>query len=227
MKPDRVPQPEIQRVDDLGHALSSSSPEDDIAQFQDAQRALWLEQRQIGIPWLVTDFVTLGSPLAHAALLLARDANDLRTRQHQRELPTCPPVEDKPGWRSERGHYHYVENFALGGQPRSVRVLHHAALFAATRWSNIHVPVRFGIDGDHVGGPLRSAFGTGIRDVPVTDGPLRFVPLMAHTQYWRGRTRATRAGRTTALGALCEVLDLGSSRWLRRERVPARDRPPL
>lgn len=227
VKPDRVPQPEIQRVGDLGHALSLSSPEGEIKLFQDAQRALWLEQRQIGIPWLVTDFVTLGSPLAHAALLLATDANDLRTRQDQREIPTCPPIEDKPGRRSERGHYHYVEKFELDGQPRSVRVLHHAALFATTQWSNIHVPVRLGLIGDHVGGPLRTAFGPGIRDVPITDGRLRFVPLMAHTHYWRGRIRANRAGRTTALGALCEVLELDSSRWLPRKQVPARDQVSL
>lgn len=227
VKPDRVPQPQIQRVDDLGHALTPSSAEDEIAQFQDAQRALWLEQRQLGIPWLVTDFVTLGSPLAHAALLLATDANDLRVRQDQREIPTCPPVEDKPGRRSERGHYHYVEDFVLNGQPRSIRVLHHAALFATTRWSNIYVPVRLGLVGDHVGGPLRPAFGPGIRDVPITDGPLRFVPLAAHTHYWRGRVRPARAGRTTALGALCKVLDLESSQWLPRELAPAGDAATL
>ena len=226
-KPDCIPQPEIQRVDDFGHALSSFSPKGEIAQFQDAQRALWVEQRQIGIPWLVTDFVTLGSPLAHATLLLARDANDLRTRQEQREIPTCPPVEDKPARRSERGHYHYVEDFVLAGQPRSVRVLHHAALFATTRWSNVYVPVRFGLVGDHVGGRLRPTFGPGIRDVPVTAGPLRFLPLMAHTHYWRGQARTTCAERTTALSALCEVLDLNSSRWLPRELVPPGDRAAL
>jgi hypothetical protein len=225
--PDRVAQPEIQRVDDLGHALSLESTAGEIVQFQDAQRALWLEQRQIGVPWLVTDFVTLGSPLAHAALLLATDASDLRVRQDQREIPTCPPVEDRPRRRSERGYYHYVEQFEINGRRSSVRVLHHAALFANTRWSNIYVPVRLGLVGDHVGGPLRPAFGPGIRDVPVTDGPLRFVPLMAHTRYWRGPARASRAGRTTALGALSEVLDLDSSAWLPGDRVPASDQAAL
>ena len=38
---------------------------------RDSQTALWEENRRHGVPWLITDLVTLGSPLTHAVSLLA------------------------------------------------------------------------------------------------------------------------------------------------------------
>ena len=214
-KPDRAPQPSLREVEELGRRLSEASSAAEIAAFQEAQRALWLEQRRIGIPWLVTDFVTLGSPLAHAELLLATGSRDLRTRQEQSELPTCPPTGELRRRRSEVERYHYVVKYSVNGQPRSIRVLHHAALFAATRWSNVYVPLRFGVLGDLVGGPLRPIFGSGVLDVAVNDGLLRFTPVLTHTRYWRGRVTPKKSGRVTALRSLCNALDLESAQWLR------------
>jgi hypothetical protein len=214
-KPDRAPQPCLKAVEALGRQLNEASSTADIAAFQDAQRALWQEQRRLGVPWLVTDFVTLGSPLAHAELLLATGPRDLRTRKEQRELPTCPPVGELRRRNSEVERYHYVANYSVNNQPRSIRVLHHAAVFASTRWSNVYVPLRFGVLGDLVGGPLRSVFGPGVRDVAVSDGLLRFTPVLTHTRYWRGRAMPKRTGRVTALRSLCNALDLESAQWLR------------
>jgi hypothetical protein len=88
-KPDRAPQPCLSEVEALGRQLEASSVAD-VGAFQEAQRALWLEQRGLGVPWLVTDFVTLGSPLAHRAdphAVLAR------TRQSEKGGPGYrPPV---------------------------------------------------------------------------------------------------------------------------------------
>lgn len=39
--------------------------------------------------------MTVGSPLAHAMLLLASGSQDFDDRKAQRELPTCPPVLDE------------------------------------------------------------------------------------------------------------------------------------
>jgi hypothetical protein len=214
-KPDRAPQPSLQQVEELGRRLAAASTVAEVEAFQDAQRALWLEQRGLGIPWLVTDFVTLGSPLAHAELLLATGLADLRTRQEQRELPVCPPVGELRRRNSEVERYHYVLNYSVKGQRRSIRVLHHAALFAVTRWSNIYVPLRAGLLGDVVGGPVRPVFGFGIRDLAVNDGLLRFTPLVSHTRYWRGRATPERTDRVSSLRSLCNALDLEAAQWLR------------
>ena len=51
--------------------------------------------------WLVSDLVTLGSPLAYARLLLADGPSDLKDKVRLRELPTCPPdrsTTDNPGY---------------------------------------------------------------------------------------------------------------------------------
>jgi hypothetical protein len=63
---------------------------------------------------------------------------------------------------------------------RNVRVLHHAALFACTRWTNLY------FEADPVGGRVGGAsrFGVAVKDVKVS--PVRFssrTPL-AHTAYW-------------------------------------------
>src|SRR5262245_52098654 len=44
--------------------------------------------------WLITDFVTLGSPLAHAEFLIAASAEDLARRKFERELPQSPPLRE-------------------------------------------------------------------------------------------------------------------------------------
>jgi len=213
-KPDRAPQPCLSEVEKLGRELDEASSGADVATFQEAQRALWSEQRRLGVPWLVTDFVTLGSPLAHAELLLATGPRDLRTRQEQSELPMCPPIGQLSGRNSTVKRYHRVVKYSFKNQPRSIRVLHHDALFAATRWSNVYVPLRFGLLGDLVGGPLRPIFGSGVRDVAVNDGLLRFAPVLTHTRYWRGRAVPKKEGRVTALGSLCNALDLEAAKWL-------------
>ena len=45
--------------------------------------------------WLVSDFVTLGSPLSAADVLVAKDDDDFRLRKAYRELPTSPPWLEK------------------------------------------------------------------------------------------------------------------------------------
>src|SRR5262249_35906130 len=68
-------------------------------QYYDAQRRLRVAlagrpappaQNPQALPdprWLITDFVTLGSPLAHAEFLIAASADDLAKRKFERELP--------------------------------------------------------------------------------------------------------------------------------------------
>jgi len=196
-----------------GASLSGDASPAAVDGFQEKQIQLWLEQRRLGNSWLVTDLVSLGSPLAHGAILLARNEAELRQRQSERELPTCPPAEDEHS-------YYYSLNYSVGDDKRTIRVLHHAAHFACTRWTNLYFPAKWGFFGDLVGGPLRDVFGHGIKDVPLTSdvglGLLQYTPLI-HTHYWEGEARACtdeRAHNPPALENLLRALDLDSKKWL-------------
>jgi hypothetical protein len=61
-------------------------------EVQVAQRAYFEEFVANGGRWRVTDFITLGSPLAHSEILLAENREDLQRKIEQREYPTCLPA---------------------------------------------------------------------------------------------------------------------------------------
>lgn len=131
--------------------------------------------------WLITDFVTLGSPLTYGAILLADSATDFSDKTRLRELPTCPPdrsTRDRPN-----GFGVHLWHGAAGYEDNPTLILHHAAPFALTRWTN------FFYEADPVGGPLSNILGSGIRDIPVDPTKLldrtgRFNGLKHHTRYW-------------------------------------------
>ena len=179
-----------------------------------AQRAYGFELLENGHSWLVTDFITLGSPLAHAELLLARDAADFQTRQRQRELPTCLPYLEYGKVFSYKDRYDV--KVQQGGdhvpRERTIRVPHHSAVFAPVRWTNLYFPSRFFIDGDIIGGPLADTtapaarrFGVAIRDVPVRTKAA--FGLLSHTRYWRHHA-ADAALEGAAIPALRAALAL-------------------
>jgi len=147
--------------------------------YRNCQRSLWLEQRYQRFPWLVTDFITLGSPLAHAELLMANNASDFEQKKFQRELPLCPPVmEGNPPSRFSYSLDYKDDN----GTQRTIRVLHHAACFAVTRWTNLYYPSTWLWKGDVIGGPLAGVFGPGVLDVPVSTKAWR--GFFSHNFYW-------------------------------------------
>jgi hypothetical protein len=140
--------------------------------------------------WLITDFVTLGSPLSHAEFLMAKSKDDLQKRRQDREYPTSPPLR-------ELLDPNYVPaakkaGLPLVGTPPSLLAfpfgagewqLHHACPFAATRWTNIHDPARLVAFGDLISGPVAPVFGSGVIDVNLRDlrGQSR---RFTHTRYW-------------------------------------------
>jgi hypothetical protein len=147
--------------------------------------------------WLITDFVTLGSPLTHAEFLLAADREDLDLRIEQRELPVSPPFRElldpkiivrarasggmpllPPPPRSK------LFSYPDPGRPR-IWFLHHAAPFAALRWTNIFDPARLVFFGDLIGGPLAPVLGPAIVDVDLRALRKRQSWRFTHTQYWQ------------------------------------------
>jgi hypothetical protein len=148
---------------------------------RELQSALWREQRQVGIQWKITDFVTLGSPLAHARFLMAANKEKLEERISQREYPSCPPQPNDPR-DSQYGE-------SLLKTETNCKLLHHAALFACTRWTNLYFKK------DFIGGPIDD-LGDWIDN--------KLVPpygLFPHTRYWRGKVDLT------ALRAALELTD--------------------
>ena len=210
----------LRAVEDAGEVLSNNGQEDRLEWYQEAQIELWRELRELGNPWLVTDLITLGSPLAHSAMLLASDSDDLKARQRQRELPTNPPVpeiEVRDGQERHRYSFRVWERYKGNIQLRAV---HHAGLFACTRWANLYYPAYWNLFGDIVAGPLNDWFGLGIRDLPVTSSNLLVkYTLKAHTAYWRKEATGNSLGskkQQLALPALVKALDLdGTSVFLR------------
>ena len=175
----------------------------DVTRIQNAQRQYFEEFRNNGGDWRVTDFITLGSPLAHAAILLAKDARDLSAKQEQREAPRCLPALEPFVRNHQQGERFAFELEGFQG----FRIPHHAAVFALTRWTNLYFPNSKIVVGDLIGGPLAAVFGAGIRDVRVTT--TQRAGLLSHTLYW---ILPDGLADTPHIAALREALDLTDMR---------------
>ncbi len=191
----------LARVEETGADLSEH--EDDpvrraafIAAQADLRRALVARSGPGAEPdarWLISDLVTLGSPLTHAEFLLAKGKGDLRRRQREREMPTSPPEREtlsvsasrKAGAVGLNRPTHIVYQPDPRGAP-DLWSLHHAAPFAVVRWTNVHDPAHWVVMGDQISGPLREAFGPGVVDIDLsTKGKLAG---FTHTRYWDADT---------------------------------------
>lgn len=200
----------LDEVEGAAAAFGKSATDEQVMAFQQAQRQLWCGLREQGNPWRITDFVTVGTPMYMADRIAYR--NVFRRRVDQLELPTCPPVTD-PAPRAprddQRGHV-----YSWKTPDMQWRSLHHAAPFAAVRWTNLWYSARFGFLGDWFGGPLQPLFGAGIRDVRITgDRPSRWLPAGSHSLYFRNAAKRDDDGTTGRV--LRDALDLASTAWVR------------
>lgn len=180
--------------------------------WKTATRNVADEMMRNGQNWLVSDFVTLGSPLTHGDLLLAANRADFERRARERELPHCPPVRELNGrfsfQHSGRDHL---------GRAQKAWVLNHAAVFAATAWTNIYFPNSLLLKGDVVGGPCAPVFWAGVQDVEVSTK--RWGGWLAHTRYW-DRDPRDLTSETNPADALRVALDLERSGFPRPRQSP-------
>jgi hypothetical protein len=193
----RNKQPHRHQLEKLLQDAIENSGTLDMDEFRRLQKLSWQELKKQGSPWLVSDFVTLGSPLTHAEFLLADSEEDMRSQREKRILPTCPPTLE---WDQKTKHQHFSyrpsnSNFSSG---EYFRYPHHAAHFAFTRWTNIYSKSKNILWGDIVSGPVSGHFDLstpvaklqGIRDITVLperdlDGKAKgSVPFFTHTKYW-------------------------------------------
>lgn len=141
--------------------------------------------------WLVTDFVTLGSPLSKADVLIASTEADFGARRTRRELPTSPPEAD-----SENPDRF---SFQTGS---SLRIPHHAAVFGPTVWTNVYFRDRLFVFGDLIGGQVGRHFGPGVLDVELPPA-WRF----QHVDYWKDPREGTRVAWIDALRRAVNLTD--------------------
>ncbi|WP_374472195.1 hypothetical protein [Phenylobacterium sp.] len=165
-------------------------------------------------PWLISDFVTIGSPLTYGKLLMAGGGEDFEAQFRTRRHAECPPS------MLPR------EGFTYKGR------VHHAAAFAATCWTNIFFETEGLIRGDIIGGPVAGAvkegrFGWGPQDVAVRREPR--MPEFAHNAYWCFYTAADGAPAEHVLAlraALCLLGDADAADRKLVELAPPRSETP-
>ena len=150
------------------------------------------EQIDLGNEWLVSDLVTLGSPLTYADLLLAKDQKELKLKMDQRELPSCPPKLDN-------------KSISYDHPREGVKQLHYAAVFGVTRWTNIYSPPSHLIFGDIISGPLAPLFGNGVKDISVKTSINK--GIFSHTNYWTLDKNPEKNGHINELRSALNLLD--------------------
>jgi hypothetical protein len=166
--------PALDALEVFGRAAAEGK-QFDLEKFQSAQSSYLAELQSHGNEWLISDFVTLGSPLTHASVLMAKNEQELILKKNERQFPTCPPVlEDISVKNLKQKKFTFESNH--------VWVPHHAAAFAPTRWTNLYFPCKRTFWGDVIGGPLAQTFGSGIRDIAVETNLRR--GFFSHTLYW-------------------------------------------
>lgn len=200
-----APQDAVKAMKSAIADLESEPEKHSVEHWRALQEKIWLEYRGIGNPWRITDFVTLGSPLAHGDVLMANSEQEFYTRQDAQELPTSPPTLDPTKneiWRDktfERPDDH----------PWSVKILNHSAMFALMRWTNVYFPVWGGVLGDPVGGPVAPLFGPAVWDRLVRRNGKN--ERMSHLNYWAGEIK--RSDPEEPMTALEDALQLERKRY--------------
>jgi hypothetical protein len=166
----------LRALEDLLNPRDGAAASVSSENVQTMQHAAWNEYRRNGFDWLVSDFVSAGSPLTHARWLLNLDAKTLFAELvRDRSVPTCPPQTEaikSPVPGKQRRAFTFTHAYVDEQHPGtkcSVQVPHHAGLFALTRWTNLYFPYSGLIDGDPIGGPLAGQFGAWIRDIRLNE----------------------------------------------------------
>lgn len=170
----------------LGRALSTHAVPTPVGVVTDRPR------------WIVSDLVTLASPLAHADVLLADGATDLDSLVRDRLFAASPPTPQRNA--SAANHLYRYRHW--DGDRYTTR-LHQSAVFAPTRWSNYY------FQHDLVGGPIPTQFGAGVKDEPLGKRrPLlwNFLLHFPHTSYWGPVNGSNAVLRDALLTKLRELI---------------------
>ncbi|MFC3327147.1 hypothetical protein [Mesorhizobium cantuariense] len=197
---------------------------DDLAGFRRDQWELYRQLRSGDAdhrPWKISDFVTLGSPLTHSEFLVTHNLAEFRRGIAERLFSACPPI---PEGAAAGGTVLYQEGRSPSGKPQ--RAVHHGAVFAATRWTNIFDRGNGWLTGDPISGPMTENFGPGVENVQVElRGSLG--RAFTHTLYWSLAatgvevTVPTGVASRSHLAVLRDAVDLGRKLEPSQAEAPA------
>jgi hypothetical protein len=175
--------------------------------------------------WIITDLVTLGSPLTYADALMATSPDDLADRFEERSLAAVPPVAQQV--HRAAGHPYRLRvpeqpgaGSGAAATPDSGRApdpaadadpdagtgstrWHQAAPFACVSWANLW------FEHDIVGGPVGPHFGPGVDDRSL--GGSKWLAAFAfaypHSSYWVASSNSlVRNGSLASLRFLRETV---------------------
>jgi hypothetical protein len=144
--------------------------------------------------WLVTDLVTVGSPIAYATLFFSSRTVPLVRRVDERGVSVCPPLlAVNPG---EPDSYCFRSTHYPGKS-----FIHHGAVFSAVRWTNLYA--RRDLIGGHISAApevetnatgqsppkldVDAGLGLGVKNVLITKTLFANWPGLSHGRYWRRR----------------------------------------
>ncbi|TRC95098.1 hypothetical protein FJV76_17470 [Mesorhizobium sp. WSM4303] len=185
----------------------------DLAGFRREQWELYRQLRAKDadhpLPWKISDFVTLGSPLSHSEFLVTYNLAEFRRGLAERLFSACPPIAD--GGQAG-GTVLYQEGHSPAGKAQ--RAVHHGAVFAATRWTNVFDHGNGWATGDPISGPMTENFGPGVENIQV-ELHSSLGRVFTHTLYWSstatGDEVAPPAGAVprSHLQVLRDAVDLG------------------
>jgi hypothetical protein len=188
-------------------ALGKCPSPEQLAKFKVAQGGLWAGLRAQGNPWLITDFISVGTPMYFADKLFTKTRTEFQNAVDRSEMPTAPPIAEHEGYNNVNG-----TGLWFSWKNGHRRVLHDGAPFAVVRWTNMWFPAKLGFFGDWFAGPLAPLFGPGIADIELSGNkPWRLIPGYAHAIYFKFPEDTGPDSVTTHLR---DALDLASTDWL-------------
>ncbi|GAA6154037.1 hypothetical protein NBRC116587_34590 [Pseudoteredinibacter isoporae] len=192
----------------LEEALQNNTSEN-LENTEKLQRDYLKELSDNGCPWKISDFITLGSPLAHAEILLANNEEEFKLRKTNRELPTCPPEpETRTTRKGKSEHFSFEKKYKRDGNSEiKCEIPHHAALFSPTVWKNIYFDSPWLLKGDFIAGKLAPVLGRAIQDFKVSTTQKN--GFLSHTLYWSLGENEEQEGKTPPhIQRLRQAIDL-------------------
>ena len=113
--------------------------------------------------WKVNDFITCGSPLCHAHMLMVKNEDAFIKKVDKGEYPVCPANREDLFYPNKEDSNYFIPT--------------HDSVFSFMRWTNIF------FTNDAVGGNLKNIFGGDIVDHK--EKPKTYTGIRnSHSQYW-------------------------------------------
>lgn len=185
-----VVQPVLNEITEMINQCHQNETELPLELYNELQRKLFKEIKRFKNPWLISDFISIGSPLCHGDFILTKNFEEFDKKTNYREYPLCPPkIEVRKRGNDIVKDYENAISFEANllltqseeKDKQKIRFINHASQFSFIQWTNIY------FQNDFVGGDLNGYFGKGIHNISFTPKGNWFdrnLPFFSHTDYW-------------------------------------------